>query len=319
MRISVIVPTYKRADLVCVAIDSILAQTRPADEIIVVDDGSPDHTAAVLAGFGDRIVVLRQENAGVNAARNAAIARATGDWLTFLDDDDVWLPNRLAVLERDLRDAPPGVRGHLANLRFVGPGYDWAIFEMKGITCPDGAAKLVQNPFFSTMGGLQIDAFACTPGLARDAGLFTTEIHSCADGLFFGMAALRSPWLFTNDVVAEVRRVEDLKDSITYTSNRTPFRRFEDRLFVLDRLAEQPDMAPSDRRILRDQQAFTMLDLAYARFRAGCKAEARKALVRAARLHPVVWKGWMKSLIPLVFGGPGFRAIFSRVKRFSRR
>ncbi len=77
-KVSVVIPTYNRAHCVGEAIESVLAQTYKDFEIIVVDDGSTDNTAEVLARFGDRIRVIRQENSGVSAARNAGIRAASG-------------------------------------------------------------------------------------------------------------------------------------------------------------------------------------------------------------------------------------------------
>ncbi|MGZ5476756.1 MAG: glycosyltransferase family 2 protein [Thermoanaerobaculia bacterium] len=95
--ISVIIPTYNYASYVREAIDSAMEQSYPALEIIVVDDGSTDATAQVLSGYGDRIRVLRQKNQGVAAARNAGIAAARGDYLAFLDSDDIWKPRKLEL------------------------------------------------------------------------------------------------------------------------------------------------------------------------------------------------------------------------------
>ena len=94
--VSVIIPTYNRANYVAEAITSALAQTQPPREVIVVDDGSTDDTANALAGFGDRIQVITQSNGGSSAARNAALSVAQGEFVAWLDSDDVWLPEKLA-------------------------------------------------------------------------------------------------------------------------------------------------------------------------------------------------------------------------------
>jgi glycosyltransferase involved in cell wall biosynthesis len=95
MKISVVIPAYNAAVYIERAIGSVLAQSRRADEIIIVDDGSKDNTADVLDRFSDKVKLIRQANAGVSAARNAGIRAATGDWVTFLDADDQWLPDYL--------------------------------------------------------------------------------------------------------------------------------------------------------------------------------------------------------------------------------
>ena len=92
---SVVIPVHNGAGTVARAIESVLGQTYAASELIVVDDGSTDDTARVLADFGGRIVHLRQANAGVSAARNIGAQRAKGEWLAFLDADDWYYPDRL--------------------------------------------------------------------------------------------------------------------------------------------------------------------------------------------------------------------------------
>jgi glycosyltransferase involved in cell wall biosynthesis len=94
--ISCIVPAYQAARYIAAALDSIFAQTLSPFEVIVVDDGSTDATPQLLDRYGDRIRRLRRANAGPAAARNDGIRAARGEWLAFLDADDLWHPEKLA-------------------------------------------------------------------------------------------------------------------------------------------------------------------------------------------------------------------------------
>ena len=105
--ISVIIPTYNRRELVQRALASVAAQTRPIDEIIVVDDGSSDGTGEALkAQWGDRIRYEFQPNAGVSAARNRGLSLARGHYITLLDSDDQWLPEKTRLQLDWLRAHP---------------------------------------------------------------------------------------------------------------------------------------------------------------------------------------------------------------------
>jgi len=94
--VSVIIPTFNRWHVLPRAVDSALAQTTAANEIIVVDDGSTDDTGKMLhRAYGNRVKYLHQSNAGVSAARNNGIQTACSDWIALLDSDDEWLPEKL--------------------------------------------------------------------------------------------------------------------------------------------------------------------------------------------------------------------------------
>jgi len=96
-RVSVIIPTYNRSALVVRAINSALASTSPGDEVLVIDDGSTDDTEAAVRSLGDAIRYVRIKNAGPGAARNRGIELAECPFLTFLDSDDEWLPDKLQL------------------------------------------------------------------------------------------------------------------------------------------------------------------------------------------------------------------------------
>ena len=96
-RISCIVPVYNGERFVAETVESILAQIYRPIEVLVVDDGSTDSTTKVLDGFGTQISVIHQENAGQAAARNRGLDASRGQFIAFLDADDLWLPEKLAA------------------------------------------------------------------------------------------------------------------------------------------------------------------------------------------------------------------------------
>lgn len=98
MKISVVIPSYNRIHTLARAIDSVLGQDSPVDEIIVVDDGSKDGTASRITRLYPDIKLIQQPNRGVSAARNAGINQASHAWIALLDSDDSWLPGKLSQI-----------------------------------------------------------------------------------------------------------------------------------------------------------------------------------------------------------------------------
>ncbi len=105
--VSVIMAAYNGAATINEAAESVLAQSYPNLELIIVDDASTDNTLAELGRWGDRIRLLRQErNGGQAAARNAGLRASTGEFVSFLDQDDLYLPTRLETAVRFLQEHP---------------------------------------------------------------------------------------------------------------------------------------------------------------------------------------------------------------------
>jgi glycosyltransferase involved in cell wall biosynthesis len=120
--VSAVVCTWNRAREVCAAVDSILGQSRPPEQLVVVDDGSTDGTREALARYGAAIEVLHQPNQGASAARNAGIRAARGTWVAFLDSDDRWLDFHLSDLLGVVEAEPALVWAFSTRLVEMAPG-----------------------------------------------------------------------------------------------------------------------------------------------------------------------------------------------------
>ena len=183
--VSVVIPAYNAEEYIWRTIESVLKQSRGADEIIVVDDGSTDCTGAAVKRFGEKIRYIRQENAGASVARNTGIEAAEHEWIAFLDADDEWLENKLQVqmslLERD------------SDLMWCGGNYYnyLASSGRKAVRVPVEKAR-------QTMGGKDYwdDYF----------NAFSRGIWGCTDTLVIKRDALKKAGMFT----AGQQRANDL-------------------------------------------------------------------------------------------------------------
>lgn len=165
--VSVVIPAWNAAWCIRRAVDSVLAQTHRDFELIVVDDGSTDDTAAALARYGARVLVVAKRNGGLSSARNAGIAAARGAYVALLDADDWWLPEKLAR-QVAWMDAHPEAAFCSTAARVVNPHGEpigeWrcrpsagsaleAIFSANGYVAGSGSAVLARRGALEAAGG----------------------------------------------------------------------------------------------------------------------------------------------------------------------
>lgn len=125
--VSVLIPAYNAAKTIDATLRSVLAQTRPPDQIIVVDDGSTDDTSRRLKAYLPRIIVVSQANCGVAVTRNILFQHSTGDVLAYLDADDLWHPQYLEFQLATLTASPSSVASFTNHINLQSDGdYDWA-------------------------------------------------------------------------------------------------------------------------------------------------------------------------------------------------
>ncbi len=133
MKISLLIPAYNAASTLSETLDSVLSQTRPPDEVILVDDGSSDDTRRVVERHSCEVIVIGQPQTGPAAALNLAMQHASGDLFAFLDADDLWIPGKLERQETKLLEVGgdcDGVLGHVES--FLSP-----------VATPQEASRLV--------------------------------------------------------------------------------------------------------------------------------------------------------------------------------
>ena len=138
--ISVVMPCFNYASYIAEAIGSIVAQGIEKIQIIVVDDGSTDASAEIASNLDGRVECIRQANAGIAAARNAGILRAKGNYLAFLDADDVWTAESLAARLKALQSGPECVFGGMET--FLSPEITQADRQRFGAVPPPMAGRM---------------------------------------------------------------------------------------------------------------------------------------------------------------------------------
>lgn len=234
-RISVIVPTFNNGPFILETIQSILAQTLPPDEIIVVDDGSTDRTGEIVEAIQDpRLRYVYQENAGVSVARNTGLSLSTGEYIAFIDADDRWRPRMLerqvALLEAD------------ESLAFAFG--DFVRFEH-----PSGTVLPNQFTFYPEISDIPVqpgplsgthviagDAFTALVSMGEIPGYlvpmvfrrkaieglgFDPALRRCQDMPYVLLASMRGRVAFNTDVLAEVRR-HDNNATLDYSTLPLP-------------------------------------------------------------------------------------------------
>lgn len=209
LTISAVIPTRDRAAMVGEAIASLLAQSRPPDEILIIDDGSTDDTARVLAGFGPALRVLHTPGLGPSGARNAGLAAAQGEAVLFLDSDDLLAPDALAALEAALAGMPDALLAHGTLAIDILPGGTRGPLAETVATMP----VLIGTVLFRTAALRAIGGFAAGLRFGEDTDLFCRVREAgwpCARIERTVLRYRRHPGNMTQDLPAAQRAIFDV-------------------------------------------------------------------------------------------------------------
>ena len=307
--VTVVVPAYNAGKVLAETLTSAARQTFKNFEVIVVDDGSTDNTAEIVRQLGrtdPRFLLLQQAHQGVSAARNLGIHRARGEYIAFLDHDDVWLPEKLARQLELFREEPK------ANFVFTNYYYwdgqkDLRLFFKDHRPLPNGCAckQLISaNPYIPSIVMVRRALF--------DTGCrFTTDIGGSEDWDLWLQFMEHGLWAYgTREPLVRFRQWENNFSNRKMTMLEAIVKTIENRL----RLCKLPDLKPAYEQSL----AFARGRLELARARQWLDTEPRKvpaSIWRAWRHHPrrLKWLMWYGLVAwPKILGGSATERIVHR-------
>ena len=233
--ISVIIPTHNRASLLQNAIESVLKQTYPIHEILVVDDGSTDGTKDAVAKYEKgsahaktQVRYIFQRQQGVAVARNNGIATSTGDWIAFLDSDDLWLPEKLEWQVRALTEFAAVSAACATDSRYTNnPHLTKSAFEQIGAQCesqmgvfPEFARRITSHAFH----GVYLQALVVRADIIKSMGGFHATLTVNEDTDFLFHLAQRTNICYVNIPLVEIDRTPHREIGLTELRTKESYR-----------------------------------------------------------------------------------------------
>lgn len=285
--IAVIVPAWCSEAHLGEALDSVLGQTCLPQEILVVDDGSPGEGAReICEERGDPVQYLRKTNGGPASARNHGVRASRSEWLAFLDADDIWMPDKLA-LQWAAQEAHPGALLVCSEARLLGGARGGELRRDGQVPALDLPALLTANPIATSSVLLRRSAFEEAGGFCEDPALIAVEDYD----LWLAVAAL-GPLLWIPRPLLEYRVHEaSLSSAVRFHGGVNS---------VLDRAVQRHAPDPAARQAIRRHRATLDRNLAWELLEKGEVRTALRPIFHSLALTPLSWRSW--KLVPKALG-----------------
>ncbi|HSQ74331.1 MAG TPA: glycosyltransferase family 2 protein [Bacteroidota bacterium] len=287
VRFSIIIPTYNRAPLIGRAVGCALRQTFPAHEIVVVDDGSTDDTIEVVRGIDARVQVIPLDHGGPSRARNRGVALASGEWIAFLDSDDLWHPDYLERMAHAIRET-----GGEAAIYFSDVEYQYGRSRvMHWSACgfsPERAVTLFRDGSTLAMMGthpMLIPFSVFRKEAYLHLGGLWEELWSAEDTHLFIKMGLREPLCAVGGSGGVVTADErDPENRLTVAFNTATIKRWRGMVKrYRDLLENVPSLSVSQRKVLRTRLAHSYWRISRLAWADGCCGDTAIAFVSSLR------------------------------------
>jgi len=300
LKVSVVVPTFNCAGFIGTAIDSVLRQTRPPDEILIVDDGSVDNTREVVEALPAKY--LYQENAGPSSARNTGLRHANGDLVAFLDADDFWLPHKLATQLKAFENFPDagfsfstvwhlyaGTNPKISRDPYYPPQLAaW----LRGKTVRDGGVYGSVYDLLLRKNCVATSSMVLRRQLAERVGDFDIRLRGCEDYDYWIRMARLAPAVFIERPVSRYRIVDD---GLSGAWEARYERFFETAVQVVSaHLREYPSLT------VRRAMGASLADYAFYCLAVGRTTDARRLSGRSLSMYPTTkaLKTFCEAMLP---------------------
>ena len=295
-KVSVVIPTYNRAAVVPRAIESVLAQTVTDLEVVVVDDGSSDGTGQILGEiFGDRIRYYAQANQGVSVARNKGVEEARGEWIAFLDSDDLWESEKLEWQFKALERFSSCCSGCYTDTRLFNHPETRTLFQMAEESYTHEGMMGVNKDVLRLLvrpGGagmvVHLSSLLARAEVVRKTGGFDPKLLYSEDSEFMFRLAVLTGFCYVNRPLirfdrspAETRHVGVSKewDNLEFVLQQNRIR--------LEKFLRLNEGLPTKvRKVIREHLGTVHSGLANCYLEAGQHEKAREAVWKAAQLDP---------------------------------
>jgi glycosyltransferase involved in cell wall biosynthesis len=315
--VSVVIPTYNRANFVTKAIGSILNQTFSDYEIIVVDDGSTDDTQEALEHYMGKIKYVYQNNAGVSSARNVGVNESKGEWIAFLDSDDEWEKEYLDVQIYQIRNVPSAVCHITNSYAFSDNGKEADHFKDTGFSAIFGRNNsiIVEKPLRTLIKYhpwfVQSSIFHKRTMLS--SGVFDISLSMAEDLDILARIAMMGPFTFTYKRCAHIIRRSEKIQNLSDNSRANLLRHHSSFCKVFEKLSKYPGLTLAEKMALSRGWSKQLRALGNVSVNLGKKSEARKYYWKSMICYPS-FRSLAKYLATVLFGRTS--RSFVRLRKF---